>query len=262
MARRLGVTPKALRVYERAGLVTPLRTSNGWRAYGPDQAARLHQVLTLKALGLPLRRISDLLAGRLASLDSVLELQQRVLETRQAEGVRALTLLAAARACLARHGTLSPADLTQLTRETVMNEKLKTDQDWQEAFEPLIGKHYRPEEIAALGARKLKAFEQAGYDQESFALAWEALFAEVRSLKALKDTASPRACALVRRWNEMTGHFIQGDPETSRKIQAVWGEAVEDAALAPRLPISPDEFAFVQQIADGMRSRGELPPRA
>ncbi len=31
MARRLGVTPKALRVYEREGLVTAARTEAGWR---------------------------------------------------------------------------------------------------------------------------------------------------------------------------------------------------------------------------------------
>ena len=72
MAERLGVSPKALRVYERAGLVRPHRTDAGWRAYGPDQQARLHQVLVLKRLGLTLARIGELLSGRLKSLDAVL----------------------------------------------------------------------------------------------------------------------------------------------------------------------------------------------
>ncbi len=261
MARRLGVSPKALRVYERAGLISPLRTSAGWRAYGPDQAARLHQVLALKSLGLSLKRIGELLAGRLASLDAVLEVQQRALELQAAETRQALARLKAARSRLARQGVLSADDLTQLTRETVMNDKLKTDADWKEAFEPLIEKHYEPAEIAALGMRKIEAFEKAGYDQESFGLAWEALFEEARALKAAGDVDSPRACALVRRWNEMMGHFIQGDAAISKKVQAVWSEATSDPQLAPRLPISPDEFAFVQKIADGMRARGELPPR-
>lgn len=83
MAKRLGVSPKALRVYEREGLVKPLRTAAGWRAYGPEQAARLHQVLALKALGLPLKRIGELLAGRLAKLDAVLDLQERALLVRR-----------------------------------------------------------------------------------------------------------------------------------------------------------------------------------
>jgi hypothetical protein len=38
MARRLGVTPKALRVYERDVLVTAARTEAGWRV-APCQGA-------------------------------------------------------------------------------------------------------------------------------------------------------------------------------------------------------------------------------
>ena len=53
-ARRFGVSIKALRLYEQRGLLTPLRSEAGWRTYGPDQIGRLHQVLTLKGLGLPL----------------------------------------------------------------------------------------------------------------------------------------------------------------------------------------------------------------
>ena len=41
-AQRLGVSAKALRLYERRGLVTPGRTAAGWRSYGPDEIARLY----------------------------------------------------------------------------------------------------------------------------------------------------------------------------------------------------------------------------
>ena len=78
-ARRLGVSVKALRVYEAQGLVKPHRTETGWRAYGPEQVARLHQVLALKRLGLPLKTIGELLAGRFQALDSVLEVQEQAL---------------------------------------------------------------------------------------------------------------------------------------------------------------------------------------
>lgn len=78
-ARRLGVSPKALRLYERHGLVKPLRARNGWRAYGPAEMAKLHQVLALKSFGLPLARIASLLSGQLASLDALLALQETVL---------------------------------------------------------------------------------------------------------------------------------------------------------------------------------------
>ena len=262
MADRLGVTAKALRIYERLGLVTPLRTEAGWRAYGPHQAAQLHQLLALKRLGLPLRQIGEVLASRLASLETVFELQERALQARRAELDAALAHLRSARAKLARDGSLSTDELIQITKETALSDPLQTDDDWRDAFEPIIAKHYTPEQIEEMGRSKKDAFIKAGYDQRGFSQAWEQLFEEARTLQAAGDDASPRACALVRRWNEMLSHFTRGDPEVTRKSQQVWTEALQDPAVAPRLPLQPDAFAFVQRIADGMRARGELPPRA
>ncbi len=74
-ARRLGVGVRALRLYERRGLVCPGRTHAGWRVYGPNEIERLHQVLTLKSLGLSLARITQLLGGRVANLPALLALQ-------------------------------------------------------------------------------------------------------------------------------------------------------------------------------------------
>src|SRR5580704_15384413 len=67
-ARRLGVGVRALRLYERRGLVCPGRTQAGWRVYSPNEIERLHQVLTLKSLGLSLARITQLLGWREADL--------------------------------------------------------------------------------------------------------------------------------------------------------------------------------------------------
>lgn len=57
-ARRLGVSGKALRIYEAQGLVRAERTAAGWRVYGSEQIARLHQVIALKGFGFPLSRIA------------------------------------------------------------------------------------------------------------------------------------------------------------------------------------------------------------
>ena len=261
MADRLGVTAKALRIYERLGLVTPLRTDAGWRAYGPHQTAQLHQLFALKRMGLPLRQIGEVMAGRLASLEAVFDLQERALEARRAELETALGHLRAARAKLARDGALTTDDLINLTKETALSDPLKTEDDWREAFEPIVAQHYTPQQLEEMGRSKKEAFVKAGYDERGFALAWQELIDEAKALKASGDDTSPRACALVRRWNEMTSHFTQGDPEVTRKTQAIWAQAARDPVVAPRLPIQPDEFAFVQRIADGMRARGELPPR-
>src|SRR5262249_9224394 len=119
-ARRFGVSIKALRLYERRGLLKPLRSEAGWRTYGPDQIARLHQILALKHLGLPLVRIGELLACRPDALEPVLELQEQVLARDSEQLYRALTLVRAARAKLKAGQTLSIDDLADLTKETVM----------------------------------------------------------------------------------------------------------------------------------------------
>src|ERR1700761_3580151 len=98
-ASRFGVSIKALRLYEQRGLLTPLRSEAGWRTYGPDQIARLHQILTLKRLGLPLARIGQILAGP-NTLEPVLALQEQALARDSEKLTHALALVRAARAKL------------------------------------------------------------------------------------------------------------------------------------------------------------------
>ncbi|HEY9348253.1 MAG TPA: MerR family transcriptional regulator, partial [Inquilinus sp.] len=50
-ARRLGVSTKALRLYEQRGLLAPVRSAAGWRAYGPDEMGRAGEIAALRALG-------------------------------------------------------------------------------------------------------------------------------------------------------------------------------------------------------------------
>jgi DNA-binding transcriptional MerR regulator len=57
-ARLLGMTPRAIRQYERLGLLEePERSAAGYRLYGA------RELLRLRELGLPLRRIGGLLEG-------------------------------------------------------------------------------------------------------------------------------------------------------------------------------------------------------
>ena len=91
MAARLGVSSKALRVYEREGLVTPGRSAAGWRAYGPAQAARLHQIMALRGLGLSLKQIRALLVDDQASLADILVLQRDSLAAQRGKLDAAIT---------------------------------------------------------------------------------------------------------------------------------------------------------------------------
>lgn len=81
-ARRLGVSAKALRLYEQRGLVTPLRTEAGWRVYGPEQMSRAAEIVALRALGLSLSQVARVLGGDARALEPALAAHQAALEAR------------------------------------------------------------------------------------------------------------------------------------------------------------------------------------
>jgi DNA-binding transcriptional MerR regulator len=79
-AKRLGVSVKALRLYEQRGLITPSRTATGWRVYGPDAMARAAAIADLRKLGLGLAEIERALND--GGLEPVLAAHQAALESR------------------------------------------------------------------------------------------------------------------------------------------------------------------------------------
>jgi len=242
-ATRFGVSIKALRLYESRGLLKPLRTEAGWRTYGPDQIARLHQILALKRLGLPLARIATILAGT-GSLEPVLELQERVLAREGDRLARALELVRAARAKLRSGQSLSVDDLETLTTETAMTGKA-TLEDMRDVLEPITHRHYTPEDRAKLAARPTS--------QAEIGRQWMALIEEARVLMAAGDPASPAAQDLGRRWKALYEQFTGGDKALESKVNAVWRDAFADPASAARLPVSQEMFAFIdaaQKAAD------------
>ncbi|WP_326837732.1 MerR family transcriptional regulator [Amycolatopsis rhabdoformis] len=61
VAKRTGVSPRLLRYYEEQGLLTPGRTSNGYREYRESHVDAVQQIKGLLDAGLPTRIIQQLL---------------------------------------------------------------------------------------------------------------------------------------------------------------------------------------------------------
>ncbi|HEY2071690.1 MAG TPA: MerR family transcriptional regulator [Rhizomicrobium sp.] len=235
-ARRLGVTVKALRLYESRGLVTPLRTAADWRTYGPEQMARLHQVLALKRLGLKLAGIAELMKGRAATLASVLALQEQALAEEGARVDRALALVRTARKRLLAGETLSIDDLTTLTKETTMNAK-PSQAEMKTLLDPFVEKHFSLSEIEETARRD--------FDREQVSHDWDQLIAEAKTLMAKGDPTSPEALDLARRWKAQVEKFTLGNPAMAQRVAAVWSDAMKDPKAAPKLPLNPEIFAFM-----------------
>jgi DNA-binding transcriptional MerR regulator len=101
-AKRLGVSAKALRLYEQRGLVVPGRTAAGWRAYGPDEMARAAEIAALRTLGLSLAQVARVMGGDVEDLEPALATHQATLESRVRQLAVVVEKVRALRADLAR----------------------------------------------------------------------------------------------------------------------------------------------------------------
>ena len=86
MSQRSGLTVKALRYYDRVGLLVPARVDDatGFRFYDPDQIPTARVVRRLRSIDLPLEDIRRCLEpdDRAATLDEVLRAHRSRLESR------------------------------------------------------------------------------------------------------------------------------------------------------------------------------------
>jgi MerR family transcriptional regulator, thiopeptide resistance regulator len=247
-ARRFGVSIKALRLYEQHGLLTPLRCRSGstgsqWRSYGPDQIARLHQIIALKRLGLPLAKIGELMAGP-DTLEPVLALQEQVLARESEQLSRALTLVRAARAKLKAGQALSIDDLANLSKETVMTippdvEKIGS------LLKPFADRHLSEDDRAAMKAKVA--------DRDQMIRDWNGLIAEAQALMDT-DPTSPASQDLARRWAAMGQQFTDTDPGFKTKAKAAWNDAMEDPEVAAKMALNRKIFAFVEQAIAHMKA--------
>ena len=113
-ARRLGVSAKALRLYERHGLIIPGRTAAGWRVYGPDEIARAAEIVTLRALGVSLAQIARVLADDQQGLEPALAAHQTILEARIRQLAGAVEKVRDLRAGLAQDKSPTASELVRL----------------------------------------------------------------------------------------------------------------------------------------------------
>src|SRR6202451_3183961 len=113
-AERLGVTTKALRLYEQRGLAIPMRTAAGYRAYGPDEMLRASEIVALRALGLSLAQVAQVLKGDPQSLGSALAAHEASLERKIREIVGSMDKIRGIRAGLARGQVLANGELARL----------------------------------------------------------------------------------------------------------------------------------------------------
>jgi DNA-binding transcriptional MerR regulator len=156
-AIRLGVSAKALRLYEQRGLLAPLRTAAGWRTYGPDEMARATEIVALRALGLSLNQVAGVLEGDAQSLEPALSAHQSMLEGRVRHLADTVEKVRRLRADLSRGQVPAAGELAGLLNPA-SGIHVKFDLPWPWGGEPFELRDVRPLNyiIGPLGSGKTR----------------------------------------------------------------------------------------------------------
>ncbi len=246
VARRTGLTSRALRFYEARGLVTPLRSASGRRHYGPAELDRLHQVMAMKRAGLTLAQIERLSGGRPIDLARLVAAQLRSLDERRDEIDAARSLLTAILSRIDRSEPIDVATFCSLIRhrETVMSQE-----KWFEAASCRLNEDQRD------AFAQVKAALPAGFDRKAQMAKWNALNARIKAALPL-DPASEQAQRFLDERDAMLQPFLALMPSEAKEASRTLKRTIEQGELSP--PLDAEVYRFHQEAA---RARREMDSR-
>jgi len=219
VARLAQVSVRTLRHYDDLGLLKPAHVDpiTGYRHYTPDQVLRLHRILVLRDLGVPLSEIGQLIDG-----DVTVEQLRGILGLRQAEASARLA-----------------AQTEQLTRVEI---RLAQLEEGSMAGYEVIVKGLEPLRVVAL-SEDLAGIDEIGeacgrmYPQLHAALARHGVVFDGLSLALYEDTGDEdRPLRLTTALPVPSGVTIEGDGLTTIELAAV------ERAATTVVRGAPDQF--------------------
>ena len=204
-AELAGVTVRTLHHYDRLGLLRARRTEAGYRVYRESDLERLEQIVALKFVGLPLKRIKTLLDRDNLELAEALPRQRLVLEEKRKLIDRAIRAIQDAERTLATGQRPDAAALKKIIEVIEMQDNA----NWSERY-------YSQGALEKLKAREFTPEMQAETTQK-----WNDLFRDVEGALD-EDPAGEKAQALAGRWGALILAFTGADPGVTRGLNNVW----------------------------------------
>ncbi|MEF9926266.1 MAG: TipAS antibiotic-recognition domain-containing protein [Massilia sp.] len=218
LAKRTGLTVRALHHYDAIGLLSPsARSDAGYRLYNEADIARLHRILALRRFGLALADIGTTLTRADLSLATVVARQIGLL-TEQIQQAKALR-----------------SRLSQLQGQ--LDDGQEPDlADWLTTLEhmTMYDKYFSQEELT-----QLPIYTQADDVEPE----WQALVAQVQALMdAGTDPGDPQAQVLATQWMAMVRRDTGDNPILFAKLNAMHEH---EPSVQERTGISPQMMAFI-----------------
>ena len=224
-AELAGVSVKALRHYERLGLLKARRTRSGHRRYVQADLERIEAITALKYLGFPLEQIRSIL------LRPATELPKAIAARRQALFDADLRIAVTRKAMDVADESAAPEAVLHGIVETV-----------QTQVAAAAMRRYYTEE----GWQRRRRYYEEGPSPE-----WRELYSTLSALIG-QDPASEPVQAAVDRWLSLSIRAYTGDPEVQTDSPTAWADRDH---WPSRLKRRIDEFnleavnALVEQAA-------------
>ena len=197
-AQLAGVTTRALHHYDRLGLVKPRRTGAGYRTYTEQDLERLVQVIALKFIGVPLKKIGRITTAHAAGLTNALRAQRQALEEKRRLLDQAIGAIHEAEVALHRDGQAAPA----IYRRIIEVIDMQNHKDWNAKYQELVD------------AKTARLKTLAPEDLQALRNEWSTLIEDVRAALG-DDPAGPRAQELATRWLNLLGRLMGGPVDRS-----------------------------------------------
>jgi len=231
LAGETGLTVRTLRHYDEIGLLTPSeRSDSGYRLYGPEDIARLQQIVSLKELGFSLEKIKVLLDTQEYTPQEIVRMHlEQVKEQIEWEQKLCAQLERVAKA-IDQMSEVTTEDLIRIAKVINMMETHNFDPGFTHEEEEKL--KTRREE---LGDEKIREVEQE----------WPELIAKVRAhMESGTPPDDPEVQKLAQRWQELVLMFTGGDSEIGRKVKEAYDNS---PGFTADMGMGPELFEYVEK---------------
>ncbi len=242
-----GVTPRALRHYDRLGLLKPRRSSAGYRVYVERDLEALEEIVALKFIGVPLKELVAIRRRARGSFADILRAQRGTLEARRGALTQAIAAIAAAEVSLRSGMTID----TELFRRIIEVMHMGTE------HEATIATYTAMLKTKAAHLAALSPEQRADLQRQ-----WTALLDDIRG-SLDQDPAGSNGQALLDRWLALLQSATGADagtvaalgPQsfafkpTSESWDELWARRAEWMPPGPPQPSDPASAAKAQASA-------------
>jgi len=249
LARHVGVTVRAVRLYEGAGLLASTRAENGRRMFAAASVSRLELIVALKRIGLTLAECRQVLTQDADALAEIVNDRLQALARKRNDLEWSIAGLLAARDHQVRDGALDPEALVGLLGAT---EELKLG-----PHDPRVGRYYDKRQMIRLHRRRPGRTRHAQTTAD-----WDALMSEIEALAVSGEPLSAAAQNAAARFSKFGDDFAMGDADIIASLRRQEQDATahyetvpaaDEALRAGPSALSKRGWLFIRRALDAFR---------